>query len=80
VGANYPRYINPEWDALVDRFYTTILKAERNQVLRQILHHMTDRVIVLGIIYEATSNLSTHRLEGFTSGRPGWNAHEWNLK
>ena len=45
VGTNVPRYNSPELDALIDRMIVTVPVNERNQVIGQILHHMSGNVI-----------------------------------
>src|SRR5262249_39552416 len=56
-GFNYPRYMNPEYDALIDRFYTTVQWQDRMEILRQIIHHATDQVIVMGMYYSTEANM-----------------------
>ena len=41
-GLNRSRYMNPEYDALVDRYFETIPRPERIQVERDIVHHLSD--------------------------------------
>jgi peptide/nickel transport system substrate-binding protein len=81
-GNNRTRYVNPEFDALIDRFYATIPRGERNQVLAQILGHMTERAIPLGIFYNTQATMIGNRLRNVTPGgasvTPAWNAQEWD--
>lgn len=83
TGNSYTRYRNPEWDALIDRFTTTVPRAERMQVLRQIVHHMTDQVLVLGLFYDVDITMVAKRLKNVSrasrSGGEAWNVHEWEL-
>ena len=79
VGLNYSRYTNPELDALVDRFYRTIPKAERTRVLGDIIHHMTDAVIVMGVYHDVQPSLVANRITGYTAPAAGWNAHLWDI-
>jgi peptide/nickel transport system substrate-binding protein len=75
---NYPRYANPDLDALIERFDRTIPMAERLQVVGQILQHMTSQVVQMGMYYDVQPVMVHNRLGtnfvGFT-----WNAHEWDL-
>jgi peptide/nickel transport system substrate-binding protein len=86
VGSNYMNYNNPEWDALLDRFFATIPLRERTQVLGQILHMMTDQLLVLGIIYESDPYLIGNRIVNMNPPRgnvrspEAWNGHEWDVR
>src|SRR4030095_11066033 len=42
ASGNKARYINPEFDALLDKYYVTIPRPERVQVLGQIIRHIAD--------------------------------------
>lgn len=84
VGRNPMRYRNPEWDALVERFVTTIPKAERVRLLGDLVHHSTDQLLVLPLFHEPEPVLISNRMVNAT-GRRGiniqaWNAHEWDVK
>ena len=37
---NRSRYLNPDYDALLERYSATIPHRERNQVLGEIIHHL----------------------------------------
>ena len=78
------RYRNGELDALIDRFYATVPRPERIQVLGDIIHHMTDQVIPLGMFYNAAPTMIGNRLinvgPGGSAVTPAWNAHEWDLR
>jgi peptide/nickel transport system substrate-binding protein len=78
VGDNRMRYSNPLLDALVDRYYVTIPRAERVQVLGQILNHVTDQVVLLSFFYEAGPLLISNRVKNVTSV-PTWNAYQWDV-
>jgi peptide/nickel transport system substrate-binding protein len=77
-GTNYPRYMNPELDALIDRYTTTIPWQERMAVAREIIHRETDEVLAAALIYSADANMISNRLENVTQSL--WNAHLWNVK
>lgn len=78
------RYRSAELDALIDRFYATVSKAERNQALGQIIHHVTDQVIPIGIFYNTQPVMIGNRFQNVTTGGanrgPGWNVHEWDVR
>ncbi len=48
VGSNYARYLNPEFDTLIDRFLSTVPRPERIELLRQIVYHISDQVNLMG--------------------------------
>lgn len=78
VGDNRMRYSSPQLDALVDRYYLTIPRSERIQMLGQILNHVTDQVVLLSFFYEAGPLLISNRLKNVTSV-PTWNTHQWDV-
>ena len=71
-------------DALIDRFFVTVPRAERNQVMAQIIRHMTDQAIPVSLFYNVLSVMIANRLQNVTAGGPvtgpGWNVHEWDVR
>jgi peptide/nickel transport system substrate-binding protein len=84
VAGNNARYMNPELDGLIDRYVTTISFEQRMAVLRQIVHHQTDLVTVMGLFYQLRPTVVAVPLERVTpgnqSGDNAWNAYEWSFK
>jgi peptide/nickel transport system substrate-binding protein len=84
TGSNYPRYANAEFDSLIDRYLTTIARTDRMQVAGQILHHMTDQVIALGLYFDTEPTAIANRLVNVNArnqqSTQAWNAHEWDVK
>jgi peptide/nickel transport system substrate-binding protein len=84
VGRNRMRYRDPEFDRLIDQFITTIPRQERMQILGQIIHHMTEQVVPLGVFYNAQPAVVGNRVLNVVGTSPqgtwAWNAHEWDLK
>jgi peptide/nickel transport system substrate-binding protein len=86
VGSNYMNYKNADWDGLLDRFFSTIPYDDRIGVLGQIVHMMTDQLLVLGIIYEADPYLVANRIAGMSPPHgnvrspQAWNGHEWDVR
>jgi peptide/nickel transport system substrate-binding protein len=78
VGNNYNRYMNRDFDALVDRYFATIGFAERTRVLGQIVRHMTDQVLYLTLFYQTSPVLVGTHLRNVTATAQGWNAHAWD--
>lgn len=79
TGSNYSRYINPEFDALIDRFLATIPQGERMDALRAVVHHMTDQVTMMNLYYATSSTMAKLRMVN-VGPDPTWNAHEWDVK
>lgn len=79
-GRNRPRYINPEWDALIERHFTTVARAERTQVLAQIESHIADRLIMMGLYYNTEPILFGNRLLNVTARKASDSTHSWNAE
>ncbi len=83
TGNNPGRYRNPEMDTLIDRYYSTIPKGERMEVLRRVATLLTDQLVVLPIYHEPEPVL-IHKSLLNAAGRKGesvqtWNAHLWDI-
>jgi len=83
-GGNNARYVNADMDALIDRYFVTVPKAERNQVLAQIVRHISEQVVVLPMIWRVDPTAIGNRLANIEPKGPhatqAWNAHEWEAK
>lgn len=82
-GNNRSRYINPEFDALIDRFQTTVPRAERLMALGQVVRHVSENLPVMGLFYSGTITVFDPRLQNVSGGARGnstWNVHEWDLR
>ena len=83
VGNNASRYMNRELDALLDRYYVTIPIAERREVIGQIIHHISDQLVMLPLFYGAEPIVVGNRVRNVgprtSSATSGWNAHEWDV-
>jgi ABC-type transport system substrate-binding protein len=84
VGGNLARYQSPELDALIDRYATTIPRGERQQALGQIVRHQTERVTLLGLVFNVNPTMMADRILNVSprSNRASeaWNAHEWDVR
>jgi peptide/nickel transport system substrate-binding protein len=79
TGSNYSRYQNPEFDALIDRFLTTIPPQPRMEALRAVVNHMTDNLTMMNIYYAMSSTMISNKM--VNTGRfPSWNIHEIDAK
>lgn len=83
IGDNNPRYRNPDFDMLLERYSMTVAQPARNQVLAQIVSHIADRVIMVGLFYRVEPTLYANRIKNVTARPPtstqAWNAHEWDV-
>jgi peptide/nickel transport system substrate-binding protein len=82
TGSALGGWSNPEYDRLYDAYNTTLNRADRNNVVLQMMRLVSDELPVLPLYYifqvEARlSSLAGPRAAG-TSG--SWNVHEWELK
>jgi len=82
IGENKARYMNAEFDAMIERYFVTIPLQERYRIAGQIIQHMTDIVLPLGLFYDSEPSMIGNRLRSFTpskgeGGSSTWNAHAW---
>jgi len=85
VGENSINYVNPEFDALVDRYLTTIPWTDRMRAAGDIVHHMTDQVLVLDQYYDATPTATNNRIVNVPgklarSTTNAWNVQQWDVR
>ncbi len=79
-GDNRTRYQSPELDALIDRYFLTIPMQERMSVLGEVVHHLTDQVVAIGLLYDATPMLISNRMVNVSAAAQTTNAHEWDVR
>jgi peptide/nickel transport system substrate-binding protein len=82
---NWPRYQNAEVDELVDRFFRTIPKSERIEVLTRINQHIFENLSTMGLYYFPTPYAVANRVANVPVNRGArasltWNAHEWEVR
>ncbi|MPZ15689.1 MAG: hypothetical protein GEU73_14920 [Chloroflexi bacterium] len=82
--SNRARYMNPDLDALIDRYIATISGRDRIPLLAQVVQHQSDQVSVIGLWYNAESIVVSNRLRNVASQKTGdgtvtWNAHLWDV-
>lgn len=75
---NRGSYVNPDYDALMDRYMTTIAIPERTQLLAQLVQRQTDLNLVMGFFYSVNAVMISNRLQNAIPAT-SWNAHEWDL-
>jgi peptide/nickel transport system substrate-binding protein len=84
VGQNIIRYQNPDYDALIAKYLSTIPKNDRLQVLGEMVHFSTDQLLLVPLYHEPEPVLISNRLVN-ASGRRGdgiqtWNVQDWDVK
>lgn len=77
VTGNYSRYMNPEYDALYEKYTITIPWNERVQVVGQAVRHLTERVIKISLLFDVGVALAHNRVQNVPPKAPTWNAQEW---
>jgi len=84
VGVSPIRYRNTTYDGLVERFLTTIPRAERMRALGEIAHYATDQLLILPVFHESVPALVSNKLLNIDQRRgvsiQAWNAHEWDVR
>jgi ABC-type transport system substrate-binding protein len=85
VTGNYSRYNTPQWNALIDKFYTTIPMDERMQVLSDLTFMAQDQLPFMGLFFDSEVALISNRLVNVNVARAdltamGWNAETWDLR
>jgi len=78
-GINWSRYSDPEMDALVERFYSTVPRRERLQIAGQIVHQATDQVVVMPLFWDPSLNMVSGRVQNVPAigDSVPWNVEEW---
>ncbi len=80
-GGNYGRYRNGELDRLVEAHAITIPQQPRTELFRQIVHLVTEQVVIVGLFYDVEVTATSSRVKNVPtrSGAFGetWNVHEW---
>ncbi len=79
-GDNRTRYNSPELDGLIDRYIVTIPMAERMATLGQVVRHLSDQVVAIGLVYDAQPMLISNRLLNASASAQTTNASDWDLR
>jgi len=63
----------------------TVPKAERNEVLGEIVHHMSDQLVLMGMFYNVLAVVTGDRVQNVApatvmGSNQTWNAHLWDLR
>ena len=83
-GHNRSGYATPEFDTLLDQYYSTIPLDARLQVLGTIVHTLTDQVAGLYLFEQGTPTPINNRLVNaygeFSRAQETWNVETWDVK
>jgi peptide/nickel transport system substrate-binding protein len=85
VGNNYARYYNAEWDNIIDRYLSTIPKAERTKVVAEAVRHSTENLNLMGLIFDGDPMLISARMIDAGPSRVDdsicvWNVERWDVR
>ncbi len=86
VGDNYSRYMNPQFDALLDRYFVTIPRPERIAVVSQVAMHIAETLNLMGLFYQAEPTMVNNRISPVSLTMAGGttifmgNVNEWDVK
>src|SRR5207245_9916555 len=79
AGRNRSRYMNPEFDGLIERYLATVAVPDRMEILGQIVHHVSDQLNAMGLFYDLKSFLISNRIRNVNAARATWNVNEWDV-
>jgi peptide/nickel transport system substrate-binding protein len=82
-GNNRSRYVNADLDAMIDRFFMTLPPQERIDVMKQIIHHMSENVTVFTAYHNVRPALINNRVSGVqarTGLAQAWDSHVWDIR
>ena len=79
VGSNYTRHMDPEFDAAVSRFFSTIDPVQRMAVLRPLVHQVSDQLITMSLFLDTGVAAVSNRVQGPTALNEGWNVQDWDI-
>lgn len=82
---NWPRYRSAELDGLVNKFFQTIPKVERIEVITQINQHIFENLNTIGLYYFPVPYAIANRMANVPTDRGSrasmsWNAHLWDVR
>jgi peptide/nickel transport system substrate-binding protein len=77
--ANRVRYMNPELDGFIDRYLVTIPVPQRMAEARGIVHHISDQLPIMGLLYDTEPMLVSNRLKNVDARLNTRNAYEWDV-
>jgi peptide/nickel transport system substrate-binding protein len=76
---NHTGYSSLEFDALVERYLSTIPRPERMRVAGQAMHHLTDQLVVMTTFYNTQPQVVSNRLKNVPHNASVANIQEWDV-
>jgi peptide/nickel transport system substrate-binding protein len=85
TGQNFARYMNQELNDLVERYFRTVPRQERIEILRQVVVHQSRELSQMSLFYNVQSVAIGKRVRNVTNGgaqgfNQAWNAHDWDVE
>jgi peptide/nickel transport system substrate-binding protein len=77
-GRNRSRYMNPAFDAMIERYLSTVSMPERMDALGQITQHISEELNVMGLFYDMKSFLVSNKITNVSANRATWNIADWD--
>jgi peptide/nickel transport system substrate-binding protein len=82
-GGNRGRYQSADLDRLLRAYDATVPLRERTQILGQIVNHVTDQVVVVGLYHGIDATVFSKRLSNvfgkYERTTQAWNIHQWTV-
>jgi ABC-type transport system substrate-binding protein len=75
---NRGSYLNPDYDALMDRYRVTVAQTDRVQIMGQLINIQTDQQLVMGLFYSADAIVMANRLKNVAPANTA-NVHLWDV-
>jgi hypothetical protein len=72
--------MNPEYDALIERYLSTIPIPERLEIGREIVRHISEQLPAMGLFYSVQPMLISNRLVNVAAATDTRNAHLWDVR
>jgi peptide/nickel transport system substrate-binding protein len=84
TGGNRGRYMNADFDAVLVKYDSTIPLEERTNILAQIVRHVSDNAVLMGLFHGLDATVYSKRLHNvhgkFERTTQAWNVHEWEVR
>ena len=80
ASGNYSRLMDPQYDALYDRYTQTIPLDERKQVVEQAMRFLAEEQIKMGVFYDVAVTMIGNRLHNVLAKRVAWASQTWELR
>jgi peptide/nickel transport system substrate-binding protein len=80
-GNNRTRYMDPGFEAMVDKYFRTIPINERAQAFGDVINHMTDVALVMGLFYDVEPVAISKRMLNVSipDNRESWTVVNWDV-